>query len=247
MLAGVLLHKLHIISVRHKADVLAVVLAGVDEVHTLGQFAHVRLGHTAQRKQHMSQLVLRQVVEHIALILGRVQGFFQKPAAVFARFNAGVVAGDHPFIAVLQGIIQQLVELHDPVAVDAGIGGAARLIGAHKFLNDGLPEVHGKIQNFIGNVQLKGHGGRIVNVFLRAAGVKLPQADVLIAVQAHGGPHAVVPPTLHQAGGYRTVHAAAHGDEGFCFGCDGVHVLSKNDETAGKIAAGAKTRKRSTY
>ena len=47
--------------------------------------AHVALRHIAQRKQHRRELLLRQPVQEVALVLGRVDGLQQLEAAVAAR------------------------------------------------------------------------------------------------------------------------------------------------------------------
>ena len=58
-LARMLFDELRIISIRHKADVLAVMLAGIAKPLFLGNGAHGVLVHAAQGKQRVGQLVLR--------------------------------------------------------------------------------------------------------------------------------------------------------------------------------------------
>ena len=58
----------------------------------------------------MGQLLLGQIIEHIALILFVVQRLAQPIAAVHA-VNAGVVAGDHIVIAQGDGAATQGVKL----------------------------------------------------------------------------------------------------------------------------------------
>ena len=101
MLAGKALHKAGIVAVGHKADVLAVVFAGIDEMMLLGDGTHLGLVQGPQRQAHMSQLLLGEVVQHIALILALIQPLFEQPAAgVRVLFQPGIVAGDHIFHAV---------------------------------------------------------------------------------------------------------------------------------------------------
>ena len=108
---------------------------------------------------------------------------------------------------------EQTVEFHIPVAVDTGVGRTAGLVNADELFDDPAFEVHGEVQNLIGHVQLKGHLAGVVNIPLGAAGVKLAQADIRVAVQPHGGAFAVKAPLLHQIGGNGAVYSAAHGDE----------------------------------
>mgnify|MGYP000452965321 FL=1 len=75
-LAGKALHKAGIVAVGHKADVLAVVFAGIDEMMLLGDGTYLGLVQGPQRQAHMSQLLLGEVVQHIALILALIQPLF---------------------------------------------------------------------------------------------------------------------------------------------------------------------------
>ena len=124
------------------------------------------------------------------------------------------MARDHIVDAVGLGPAEQVVELHIFVAVDAGVGRAARLIHPNEFLDDLLPEIGGKIHHFIGDVHCKGHLGGVLDVLLRAAGVEAGLAQRLVAGQAHGDAGALAPGLLHQPGSHRAVHTAAHGNEG---------------------------------
>ena len=81
MLSREVLHELGVIPVGHKADVLAVVLAGVDEVPLLRNLPHLGLVQAAQRQAYPGQLLLGEVVQHIALVFALVQSLFQEPAA----------------------------------------------------------------------------------------------------------------------------------------------------------------------
>ena len=121
----------------------------------------------------MSQLLLRQVVKHIALIFSFVQTLLQQPAAGgLVLLHAGIVACDHILHPMLPRPGEKVVELHIPVAVDAGVRGAARLIDPDEFFDDLLPEVGGEIQHLIGDIHRIRHLGGIFDVLFRAAGVK---------------------------------------------------------------------------
>ncbi len=129
MLTGKILHEAGIVTVRHKADVLTVVLAGVDELVLFGNFPHLGLVQAAQRQPDVRQLLLRQVVEHIALILTFVQTLFeQEPAGGLVLLHPGIVTRDHILHAVGFGPVQQMAELHIFIAVDAGVRGAAGFV-----------------------------------------------------------------------------------------------------------------------
>ena len=211
MLARVLLHELDVIAVRHKANILAVVLACVAEAELLRQLADLRLVAVAQRKFGVRKLPLRHRVQHIALVLARVHALFEQPATgLFILLNAGIVTRDNVIQAVLLGKIQQLVELHKAVAVNAGIGRAACLIGADKLADDLLLKIQCKIQYLIRNIQLKRNLTCVLDILFRTAGAEITCAEILVAVQPHGRAHAAEVRLPHQVSRDRAVYAAAH-------------------------------------
>ena len=70
-----------IVPVGHKADVLALVLLGIDKPLLGGHGPDLVLGQPAQGEQAVAELVLGQVIQHIALVLLRVEGLVQQPPA----------------------------------------------------------------------------------------------------------------------------------------------------------------------
>ena len=163
----------------------------------------------------MCQLLLREIIQHIALVLTLVQALFQQPAAGFCvLLHPGVVAGDHILHAVFLRPVQQVAELHIFIAVDAGVGGTARLVDADEFFNNLRPEVGGKIQHLIRHIQRKGHLGGVLDILFRAAGLVAGLSQRFVVGEPHGDAGAVVACLLHQTGRHRAVHAAAHGNEG---------------------------------
>ena len=73
VLAGVAFQKCRVVAVRDEADVLRVVLPGVDEAVFLRDGAHLLLGQAAQGELNPGKLLLVQTGEEIALILGLVR------------------------------------------------------------------------------------------------------------------------------------------------------------------------------
>ena len=63
-----------VISPGHEADVLAVVLAGVEEAVLLGKLPDLGLGQLPQGKANVGKLALGQTGQKIGLILGSVCG-----------------------------------------------------------------------------------------------------------------------------------------------------------------------------
>ena len=189
-------------------------LAGVDEMLLLRDLTHLALVQCPQRQADMSQLLLRQVVKHIALIFSFVQTLLQQPATGgLVLLHAGIVACDHILHPMLPCPGEKVVELHIPVAVDAGIRGAARLIDPDEFFDDLFPEVGGEIQHLIGDIHRIRHLGGIFDVLFRAAGVKAGLAQRLVAGEPHRNTGAGIALLLHQPGCNRAVYAAAHRNE----------------------------------
>ena len=163
--AGVALHKADVIAIGYKADILAVMLAGVAKALLLGNFADGGLVHAAQRELGVGQLILRQHVQNVALVLVGVQGLFQQPAAgVRVLLYAGIVAGHNVIQAVLPRKVQHLVKLHRAVAVDAGVRCAARLVGGNELTDDFLAKFLSIVHDLEGNVQLECHIGGILHI-----------------------------------------------------------------------------------
>ena len=226
VLSGVLLDKFHIVPVGYKADILAVVLAGVDKMQLLRQGAHLGLSLVAKGELYMRQLFLTQHIQHIALALAVVYCLFQQPAPRCRIIrNARIMPGDHIVQPALPGKVQQLVKFHIAVAVNAWVGRTAVFIDADEFFDDLILEVRRKVQHFIGDIQLKRHLGGIVDVPLGTAGMKAPQPDILVAVQPHRCADAIIALLCHQVRSHRAVHAAAHGNQGGVFVCYG-HFLT---------------------
>ena len=81
-----------IIAVGDEADVLAVGLGGDGEAQLGGDFAHLRLGHAAQREAQIIELVLRGREQEIALVARRIGGAVQL-GALRALDAADIMAG----------------------------------------------------------------------------------------------------------------------------------------------------------
>ena len=102
-------------------------LAGIDKFVLLRDLAHLGLVQAAQRQTDMRQLLLSEVVEHVALVLALVQPLFeQETAGGLVLLHPGIVARDHILHAVCPGPVQQMAELHIFIAVDAWVRRAAR-------------------------------------------------------------------------------------------------------------------------
>ena len=210
--AGQPLDRGGIVTVRHKADVLTVVLVRVAEAMRLGNGARLGLVQTAERKARVRELLLREPGKHIALILRRVHGLFERVAPVRQLLDAGIVPGRQHVAPERAGACLQQAELQIPVAVQAGVRRRPVLIGRGKARHDLLTKRILIIKDIVRHAQRIGHAAGILHIVERAAGVAARHAGVLIFIQLHGHAHAVVTRLLHQVCRHARIHAAAHGD-----------------------------------
>ena len=210
VLPGVALQEGGVISVGDEADVLTVPLPGVAETHFLGDGPDLLLGQFPQGKADVGELMLAEAGEEIALVLGAVHSLAKKiVAGIRVPADPGVMSCNHPVEAQVQGLFQQSAEFQLPVADDAGIGGGAGFVAADKVLQNPVPELGLKIKYFKGHIQ----------ALRNTAGVfRIVMVAFSLCVKAHGNACTGDSGAFCQIGGDRTVHTAAHADQGFsCF------------------------------
>ena len=130
-------------------------LAGVAEAGFGGDLPRVGLAEGTEGKFDAGKLLLRQVVEDVALVLGLVEGLFED-VLLPCPLDAGVVAGGDIAAAQNIGALKELVEFQIAVAVDAGVGGDAVLVGVDEAVDDA--------------------GGEFVAVWLQTTALNFPMA-----------------------------------------------------------------------
>ena len=196
-----------IVPIRHKADILAIRLFCHHQSAFLRYGAYLRLGVLPQRQPQHGQLLLRQVIQHIALVLFGMNGSFQLPAAGrFIVAAAGIVPGRHQVKAQLPELMGKGPKFNISVAADAGV----RRAPAQVFLRKGpyhlLPEQVFIIQHIVRNAQLLAHIGRVPHIVgAAAAGF---QRGVVPQLKGHTG-H-LISLLFQQVRRHRAIHSAAH-------------------------------------
>ena len=160
-----------IISVGDKADILTIMLVGIDQAVGLGQLANLGFLKTTQREKRMSQLLLGQHVEKIALILAAIQAALEQvPASGCVLFHPGIVAGGQVICSQDPDPVQQRTEFDGLVADRAGIGSTAILIFFNKITNDCAPKHLGNIKYVKGSAKTAGNQPCILRICQGAAG-----------------------------------------------------------------------------
>ena len=203
-----------VVSVRDKADVLAVRLPGIEKALAAGNLPGLRFAESPQGEAGVGQLVLGQHIEYVTLVLAGVQGLFQQIPAVFL-LNAGIVAGGDGIAAHEGRPVIETPEFQIAVAVNTGIGRPALLIGIGKSVHYLAAELIREVEHIVRHIQLAGHAAGILHIVQRAAGAAAGEADVLVAVEGHGGAGAVPALPLHEVSGDAGINAAAHCNQ--CF------------------------------
>ena len=168
-----------VVAVRSEADVLTVWLLRVDESAALRKLARLSLVQLAQREQRPRKLRLRHRVQHIALILRRVERLFQQ-IFLAAALDAGIVSGRYMAAPEDVRAVKELCKLHAAVAVDAGVRGHAHAVLRGKAVDDFFPKIVRKIKDVVRHAEPVRHAARVLDIVERAAGVPLGYARVLV-------------------------------------------------------------------
>ena len=123
----------------HKADLLALGLVGDRKTELARVLADLALGHGAERKQDAGQPLRVEVVQHVGLVLCRIDRGVQL-RSLRSLHDAGVVPGGQPVEAELDHARQHQVEAHEGVASHAGVRSATLEVIAVEGLDDSLAE-----------------------------------------------------------------------------------------------------------
>ena len=208
---AVLTQKAHIIPVRHEANILTVRLVRVAQSRPAGAVTDGRLVIFAHRQQQVGQLVLRQLIQHIALILAAVAAPQQQIALrCLVKSHTGIVPCGKIVIAQRQGPVQQCAELQAAVAVDARIGRASGAVFRYKAVH----HLTLKSLRFIKHIEL--HAQAIRHTACILCIVCAAAASLRLApVQPQHGAVTLIAFLLQQQRRRAAVHTAGHGDQYF--------------------------------
>ena len=237
--ATVTLQKAQVIAVGHEADILAIVLLGVDEALCLGDFAHMALLYAAQRQKRMRQLVLRHGIQHVALVFFRIESAAKCPAAV-PLLDSRVVPRSNMIAPEFFGALQQPAEFHAPIALDARVGRMARFVFLDERPHNLVFEFSGIIEHIMRNSQAKRHITRIFNI-IEAATCMPRRINVFVVIELHGGADAFVALALQQIRRHARIDAAAHRNQHAPLGVWHVHPSCRFRPTVFGHRGGPKT------
>ena len=207
--------KPRIVSVRNKADVLTVPFFGVDQFVRLRKLPCFTLVKRTEGKAKIAELLLRQHVQDIALVLLFIDSLKKLPAPqIFTVGCARVMPGGQNVISCLFCRLQQGVKFQVTVAVDAGVRSPACLIFLYESADNRLLKAFGKAHGFMRDPKLPADKGSVLLIRIAAAAFLAACLVAALPVQTHRDACAVVSRILHQQGCDGAVHAAAHGNHG---------------------------------
>ncbi len=191
-----------------EADARRVLLRPGRDALAPGDRPDLALGHLAQRKQHRRQLLLRQLVQEVALVLGRVDRLQQLDAGG-GRPHAGVVARRDVVRAQRAGVIEERAELDLAVAQHVRVRRAAGLVLAQEVREHALAILGGEVDRLELDADDVRHRRRVDEVRARRAVL----LGVVVLPVLHEDADDVAALLLQQPRGDRRVDAARHADD----------------------------------
>ena len=196
-----------------KADILAVMLLGVDEAMLFGDFAYLCLMQAAEWEHSVCQLLLCERIKHVALVLQRINCLTQQVTAFgFIIADLRIVAGDNVITAKLLCAHEKLVEFQIAVAVNAGVRRSAVNVSVNETVDNIALEAVGKVENVVRHAKAGCYAAGICYIVDRAAAVGFGNTDILVGKKLHGYAGAFVALLQHHQCGNAGINATAHSD-----------------------------------
>ena len=215
-LSGVLLDEGRIVTVRNEADILAVRFVSIDEALLLRDLTDFFLGVGTEREECVGKLILSHGVEHIALILGRVESFPEdKTSCLRILLSACIVTACDIFTAKFSCLIEKGGEFQETVTVDTRVRCASVKISICELIDDAFVEflLHGKY--VIKHAETCGNTSSILCIGRSTACPVSRIAALWIIIKLQSGTGAVVALLNHQIGCNTGINTAAHGNDRF--------------------------------
>ena len=190
-------------------------LSGIDKAMLLCDHTYLILSESSKRKLHMSQLLLRQHIKHVRLILRIIYRFFQNvTVSVRIIFYPCIMTCHNIVVADLLHTVKQLVKFQIAVTVNTRIRCAAVFISFHETIHYLCVEIRCKIKYIIWHIHLIGYASGILHIIQGTAALFPMNADILIIIKFHGCSDTLVTGFLCKKSCHGTVHSTAH-----CYDC----------------------------
>ncbi len=200
-----------IVAVGHETDVLAVGLARDAQADLRGDFAHLRLGHAAERKAQEIELRRRGREQEIALVARRIGALVQfRPLR--SHHPPDIMAGGEAIGAKIAGEREQIGEFRPHIAFDAGNGRASGEIFVGEIVDHRVAKAAFMVEHIMRDAQPIAHRARVANVAARATAAR-PAHRLAMVVELQRDADRFRPGPRRQRRDHRTVDAARHGDD----------------------------------
>ena len=166
-------------SVRHEADLLGIGLLGHGQADLLRDPADLLLGVVPQGHEGRGELVLAEPVEHVGLVLGGMQGLFDRVSAVIQADDVGVVAGGDAVRFHDLCRVEHFFPLEEAVAFDAGVGRPAAEVAVYKRIHDLFGKFLHAVESIVADAELLSDAAGVVNLAAAALGAvsRIPGAE----------------------------------------------------------------------
>ena len=191
-----------------EADARGVLLRPRRYPFALRDRAHLALRDPAQRKQHGRQLLLRQLMQEIGLVLRPVERLQELDARAGAA-RPRVVAGGDVIGAERARMVEERAELDLAVAEHVGVRRAAGRVLAQEAREHALAVFGGEVDRLELDADDVGHRRGVDEVGARRAVV----VGVVVLPVLHEQADDVESLLLEQPGGHRRVDATGHADD----------------------------------
>ena len=193
-----------------EADAGGILFPRRGEAVLFRDFSDLRLFQLPERKNHVLQLFLRELIEKIRLILILIFRLEQIVRAVFMQ-DIRIMPGRDQICAQFVGRAFEVLEFDLPVAENVRVGRAPRPVFGEKIRKYALHVFFGKVHRIIGYVQEIGDAAHVcVILFRRTGAVRGGFLPVL-----HEQTDDVVSLLFQEQRGDRGIHPAAHADHYF--------------------------------
>ena len=174
-----------IIAIGHETDVLTVGLHRHNQPELLRDRAHLRLGHTAQRKAQIIKLRLRCGKQEIALVAREVCGAVQL-GPIWSLGPANIMAGCQAICTQLACQPKQIGKFYPHVAADARDRCSPRHIFVGKMVDNRFAELAFMVEHIMRDAKLVGDGTGIANILPSTAGPgAFDRATVVVKLQRY--------------------------------------------------------------
>ena len=164
------LDDVRVMSLRHEADVLAVVLVGDGQLEFARQLARLCLCQLAERKAEQFKLLAGRAEQEIALVAILVARAEEPTAAAGQDARRDVVTRRQNLRTEFARGVQEIVKFDRHVAVDAGDRRLAFDIALRETVDHRFLEAALVIEHVMRDADAVGNIARIVNILPRAAG-----------------------------------------------------------------------------